>query len=43
VFTVGYGKDPDGHTLSQIARAARGATYDAGRPGGVFAAVISNF
>ena len=43
VFMVGYGKNPDGHTLSQIARASRGATYDASRPGGVFSAVISNF
>jgi len=43
VFMVAYGKSPDGRTLSQIARAARGATYDAGSPGGVFTAVISNF
>ncbi len=43
VFTVAYGKSPDGRTLSQIARAARGATYDAGSPGGVFSAVVSNF
>ncbi|HEX9095827.1 MAG TPA: substrate-binding and VWA domain-containing protein [Candidatus Dormibacteraeota bacterium] len=43
VFLVAYGKSPDGRTLSQIARAARGATYDAGSPGGVFTAVISNF
>jgi Ca-activated chloride channel family protein len=43
VFTVAYGKSADGRTLSQIARAARGATYDAGSPGGMFTAVISNF
>jgi Ca-activated chloride channel family protein len=43
VFMVAYGKSPDGRALSQIARAARGATYDAGSPGGVFTAVISNF
>ena len=43
VFTVAYGKNPDGHTLGQIARASRGASYDAGRPGGVFTSLISNF
>lgn len=42
VFTVAYGKNSDTRTLSQIARAGRGETYDAGRPG-VFTAVISNF
>jgi Ca-activated chloride channel family protein len=43
LFTVGYGKDPDVRTLSQLARASRGATYNAGGQGGVFSAVISNF
>ena len=43
LFTVGYGKDPDTRTLSQLARASRGATYNAGSQGGVFTAVISNF
>jgi hypothetical protein len=43
LFTVGYGKDPDLRTLSQLARASRGASYNASGQGGVFTAVISNF
>jgi Ca-activated chloride channel family protein len=44
VFTVAYGSHPDTLALGLIARAARGATYDAtGRAGGVFTAVVSNF
>jgi Ca-activated chloride channel family protein len=43
LFTVGYGRDPDVRTLSQLARASRGASYDASSQGGVFTAVISNF
>ena len=44
VFTVAYGSHPDTVALGLIARASRGATYDAtGRPGDVFRAVVSNF
>lgn len=44
VFTVAYGSHPDTMTLGLMARASRGATYDAtARPGGVFSAVVSNF
>ena len=46
VFTVAYGMKPDTVALALIARASRGATYDANQPsasGGVFTAVISNF
>ncbi len=43
LFTVGYGKDPDTRTLSQLARASRGGNYNASNQSGVFTAVISNF
>jgi Ca-activated chloride channel family protein len=44
VFTVAYGSHPDATALGLMARASRGATYDAtARPGGVFSAVVSNF
>src|SRR3984893_3709075 len=44
VFTVAYGARPDTLALGLMARASRGATYDAtARPGGVFSAVVSNF
>ena len=44
VFTVAYGAHPDTLALGLIARASRGASYDAtGRPGAVFSAVVSNF
>jgi Ca-activated chloride channel homolog len=46
VFTVAYGTKPDTVGLGLIARASRGATYDANQPsanGGLFTAVISNF
>ena len=33
VFTIGYGDKADEETLRLIARASRGASYDAGRPG----------
>jgi Ca-activated chloride channel family protein len=46
VFTIGYGDDADLPTLSRIAAASRGASYDASDPASidkVFTAVISNF
>ena len=44
VFTVAYGAHPDTLALGLIARASRGATYDATGPlGGVFSALVSNF
>src|SRR6202521_5709097 len=44
VFTVAYGSHPDALALGLMARASRGASYDAtARPGGVFSAVVSNF
>lgn len=46
VFTIAYGADADGATLARIARASRGAAYDASRPAaidGVLGAVVSNF
>jgi Ca-activated chloride channel family protein len=46
VFTIGYGDDADLPTLSRIASASRGASYDASDPASidkVFTAVISNF
>jgi Ca-activated chloride channel family protein len=46
MFTIGYGDDADLPTLSRIAAASRGASYDASDPASidkVFTAVISNF
>jgi len=45
VFTVGYGEDADADTLTQIARASRGAFYpaDPGSIGEVLTEVLSNF
>ena len=46
VFTIAYGADADGGALGKIARASRGAAYDASKPeaiDGVLTAVVSNF
>jgi Ca-activated chloride channel family protein len=46
LFTIAYGDDADLPTLQRIARASRGASYDASDPASidkVFTAVISNF
>lgn len=46
VFTIAYGADADSGTLARIARASRGAAYDASKPeaiDGVLTAVVSNF
>jgi Ca-activated chloride channel family protein len=46
VFTIGYGQDADRDTLTRIARASSGRSYDAPDPahiGSVFADVVSNF
>ncbi|HET8569773.1 MAG TPA: substrate-binding and VWA domain-containing protein [Candidatus Limnocylindria bacterium] len=46
VFTIGYGKDADQATLKKIAKATRGAFYDASTPQTierVFRDVVSNF
>lgn len=46
VFTIAYGDNADLPTLREIARASRGAAYDASDPDSidkVFTAVISNF
>jgi Ca-activated chloride channel homolog len=46
VFTIAYGADADSETLARIARASRGAAYDASKPeaiDGVLTAVVSNF
>jgi len=46
VFTIGYGQDADRETLTRIAQASGGRSYDAPDPahiGSVFADVVSNF
>ena len=46
LFTIGYGEDADLPVLQQIAKASRGAAYDASDPASidkVFTNVISNF
>jgi Ca-activated chloride channel homolog len=46
VFTIGYGRDADLGTLTRIAQASNGRSYNAPDPahiGSVFADVISNF